>query len=277
MKTLLIINDNSPESKHAAEFALAVAQKAGANIIVANYIIKAGKNKEKILLRTIEKDEADDYNDPPLLAHLMSLNNAVVLSRPEIDELNIADMDEAKLAELINLNHTWMMVKGLADIAPVASSTCQLNIQTVLNKVLCPLLLVPAGWQLKDVDRLVYIADLRYCRLHIVQYLAELARPWNASISIAHLSARGLPDMVEKYALSVFSEEVCPNVNYDQIFFNNIREKDLAKAVDILINGMHNDILVMVNHRFHFNEIIGRYIPSTLPLHINVPLLIFPY
>ncbi len=38
MKTLLIINDNSPEAKHAAEFALVIAQKMQANIMLVNTV-----------------------------------------------------------------------------------------------------------------------------------------------------------------------------------------------------------------------------------------------
>jgi len=113
--------------------------------------------------------------------------------------------------------------------------------------------------------------------LQVVRYVAEFAKSWHAPVAIAHISANGLPDMAEAYAVSVFSEEICPNINYDRLLFNNIREKDLAKAVDVLINGMHNDLLVLVNHRFHFKELVGYYIAPSLPLHITVPLLIFPY
>ena len=124
---------------------------------------------------------------------------------------------------------------------------------------------------------MVYIADLRYCALQIVRFLAGVAREHKAALSIAHISAKGLPDISEKYALDLFSEAVSAKVNYDHMFFNNIKEKDLAKAVDVLINGMHNDILVLANHRFHFEEIVGRYITETLPIHISIPLLVFPY
>lgn len=83
--------------------------------------------------------------------------------------------------------------------------------------------------------------------------------------------------MAEKYALEVFGEAVGPKVNYNHLFFNNVKEKDVIKAVDVMINVMCNDVLVVVNHRFHFEEILGRYIPGTLPPHVTVPLLIFPY
>ena len=111
----------------------------------------------------------------------------------------------------------------------------------------------------------------------IVSYLTALAKPYGATLSIAHLSAKGIPDMEENYARAVFKEQVADHLNYNNLHFNNIKEKDLKKALDVIINGLHNDILALVNHRFHFEEILGRYITAVLPENITVPLLIFPY
>jgi hypothetical protein len=280
MRTILIINDNSAEAKHAAEFALALAQKIRADILLMNTSAKTKKVSEKVsagdLVKAYPEGGRNELMVSEMLYHLNSINARQTTYKPGIEEFDIAGANENELIEFINRNHIWMMVKGMANELN-ASTAKNLNIHNVLNRVLCPLLLVPEQWQLKDIDRLVYIADLRYCRIQIVRYLAEIAKPWRAALSIAHMSAKGLPDMAEKYALTVFSEEVSQNVNYDALFFNNIKEKNLAKVVDVLINGMHNDILVMVNHRFHFEEIVGRYITDTLPLHITIPLLIFPY
>ncbi len=60
--------------------------------------------------------------------------------------------------------------------------------------------------------------------------------------------------------LRLFSDGVSAHVDYDQLFFNNIKEKDLNTTLDVLINGLHNDLLTIVNHRFHFEEIFGRHI-----------------
>jgi hypothetical protein len=275
MKTLLIINDNSSEARRAAEFALLVAQKVQANIMLMNTSVILRKIKEKVPAGYISKTDMEEQSFSDMFYHLKKLSQEQGSFIPEIEEFDSSKMNENDLIELVNRNHIWMMIKGMPEIMPAAAKKT-LNIHAVLNRVLCPLLLIPAQWQLKDIERLAYIADLRYCRIQVVRFLAVLARPWQAALSIAHMSANGLPDMAEKYALTVFSEEVSQNVNYDNLFFNNIREKDLSKVVDVMINTMHNDILVMVNHRFHFEEIVGRYITDTLPPQITVPLLIFP-
>ena len=277
MRTILIINDNSSEAKHAADFAFVIAQNVQANIMLMNTSEVTRKIIEKVPAGNISKTDIEVQFISGLLHHLKSLSSGQTSFKPEIQELDISNKTESEVIELINRNHIWMMVKGMPDIMPASSAKRSINIHNVLNRVLCPLLLVPEQWQLKDIERLVYVADLRYCRIQIVRHVAELAKPWRAALSIAHMSAKGLPDMAEKYALTVFSEEVSQKVNYDELFFNNIKERNLAKVVYVLINGMHNDILVMVNHRFHFEEIVGRYITDTLPLHITVPLIVFPY
>ncbi|SHN14012.1 universal stress protein [Mucilaginibacter sp. OK098] len=260
MKTILVFNDNSPEAKHALEFALNIAEHIGANILLASTCKISTRVTEKTMADTIQSDKHTGQQAETL--------------HPGTEELDVSAMDENQMACVVNNNQVWMMIKGMGGHLPATGS--RLNVHTILNKVLCPLMLVPVGWPIKQVERLVYIADLRYCRIKIVQYLALFAKPYQADLLIAHLSAKGLPGIEQKYALQLFNDQVACNVKYEQLFFNNIKEDNLLTAVDVIINGMHNDLLVLVNHRFHFEEIIGRYLAATLPAHITIPLLIFP-
>lgn len=262
MKIILVISDGSAEAGHALEFALEIARKMEAGILLANTC--------KIHSKVIEKVMTAASPEKIFTAQFTEI------SKPAIETIDISEMDENRLAELVNKEQAWMIIKGIPDHLPANAAKEILNIHVVLNKVLCPLLLVPVGWTIKHIERLVYIADLRYCRIQIVKYLAGLAKPYRADLLIAHLSAKGLPNIEEKYALQLFNDQVSFNVRYEHLFFNNIKEQDLTTAVDVIINGMHNDIMVLLNHRFHFEEIIGRYLSPILPSHITIPLLIFP-
>ncbi len=266
MKTILVINDNSPEAEHAARFALNIAWQMQASVLLANTInvkqtaekVPAGGQAET--QRPGRNAAADDMSGGP---------------GPEVGHLDISTMDEAQIAQVINSRDILMVIKGEPHEMPGIARKPDMN--SLLNKIRCPVLLVPEHWQIKKVDRVVYIADLRFCRYHVIKFLAAMAQACDAGLSVAHLSAKGIPDMEEHYANSVFKKEVYDRLDYKQVFFNNIREKDLKKAVDVIINGMHNDILAMVNHRFHFEEILGRYLTDILPGNITVPVLIFPY
>jgi hypothetical protein len=277
MKTIIVLNDNSPADRHAAAFAILIAGKIQAKIVICHTSKVWEQEHQKVRVGTNFPVERREYfiNRIPDRAgepsHLDGDNNLI------IEEIIISDFNIPRFAEMVNKDQVYMLIKGLPRKAKKNDAGGKLDAYCVLNRVRSPLMLIPEDWPLKDLERLVYIADLRYCRMAVVKYLVELAKPFPASLTIAHLSAKGLPHIMEPYAQSIFSEEICSHINYDQVFFNNIQERDLIKAVDVMINGMHNDLLVLVNHRFHFEEIIGEYLGQSLPAHIAVPLLIFPY
>jgi hypothetical protein len=274
MKTIIVIYDNSNEALHAAAIALKIAGKVGASLLIANESKITDRVTTSGLVMAGDNDEVTFADSPAtgVAAYLASLTENQ--NKVDISEIEIADFSTDDLAKFIIKNNTWMMVKASKEFD---SDDLHINVQHVLNRVMCPLLLVPAKAQLKDFEQLVYIADLRYCRVAVVRYLAELAKPYHASVHVDHLSAKGLPHMEENYAVEYFDDTVKYNVKYQDIHFHNIKERDIQKAVDVMINSMHIDLLAIVNHRFHFEEILGRNIPHVLPAHITIPLLIFPY
>jgi len=276
MKTIIVINDGSSSAAHASKLAFTIAQAVEANILVANtYKIKT--------MTTAKVMAGHNSQQPVQLTHgwlarmLNALNHNPAGYRPEISTVDIVDFDATQLAAMIIKRNIWLLVSGSAATLQNEPRQALLNLQSVLNKVQCPLLIVPENWTLKNIQHITYIADLRYCRAAVVKYLVQLAEPMQASVSVAHLSAKGIPDIEESYGQCLFTQQVVNHIHSYHVGFNNIREKDINKAVDVIINGMHNDVLVLVNHRYHFKEIIGDYLTEALPGHVTIPLLIFPY
>jgi hypothetical protein len=275
MKTIIVINDGSPSATHASKQAFAIARAVQANILVADtYEVNTMVSAKVLAGHSIQQ---------PLIAGdrlarmLNALNQEPANYHPEISAMDIADFDATQLAAMIIKNDIWLMVSGSGTALQNGPRQPLLNLQSVLNKVQCPLLIVPENWTLKNIQHITYMADLRYCRAAVVKYLVQLAEPMQASVAVAHLSAKGIPDIEESYGQQLFTERVGNHIRNFPVAFNNIREKDINKALDVIINGMHNDVLVLVNHRYHFKEIIGDYLTEALPGHITIPLLIFPY
>ncbi|MCR8560801.1 hypothetical protein KXD93_24300 [Mucilaginibacter sp. BJC16-A38] len=272
MKTILVINDNSAGVVNAAKLAFFIAQETHANIVLANTFKLNNPFAEKAIAGNTASGQ-DDLLMTNLGEYLDALNDRPNDFEPAIDEMDTSAMDVHQLAQMINQRDIWMIVKGAAE--PLSSES-YINFNTLLTRVRCPLLLVPETWSLKNIERLVYLADLPYCRLQIVRYLAGLAKLWHADLSIAHLSKEELVGMDKDFDDEVPDDEIRNKVSYDQLFFNNIPEGNLNTAVDVLINGMHNDFLVMAQHHFRCMGLVGPYVAGGLPPHITVPLLIFP-
>jgi hypothetical protein len=129
MESILFIHDNSPRSKKGLEFAASLAARLNARILLAHTQVPQIAERVKVF--------AGNTNGlPPTPADR--------LPEPESapDEINISALDARELAHLVNKEGIGMIIKCVAeDQMPV-----QLNLDTLLNHIHCPLLLIPGNW-----------------------------------------------------------------------------------------------------------------------------------
>lgn len=273
MKCILIINDHTPEAEHAARMALLVAQQIGTDLLLANCQEHTVELMEKTVAGSFYKNTGYDHYKNDLKDELHRLNQPLTGYKPNISTIDLPSVSEATLAGLAIRSEIGMIIRGV--VPGMVNQTNKISNASLLKKVNCPLLLVPYGWHIKNIRRLCYIAELRYCRLDVVRYLARFAAAWKADVSIAHLCARTLPEMDAQYAERFFAREVHHPVGYPRLSFLPVAENDLRRAVDVFIHGMGTDILVLVNQCFHFQDVLGGPTVDNFPAHLTVPLLVF--
>ena len=277
MKNILIFNDFSPEAEHATEIALLLAGKTNANLYVWNTFDKYENPVARELVSAHANEEETEIatDNTNWILKLESKLNWQKGLMPVVKFIENIDYSPGHVLAITNKYDVGLLVKGIAgdegealQIGAEALSCC--------TKSGCPILLIPEKFEYKTFEKIVYATDLRFCRHEIIVFLTQLAKPLNASILVANISAKGLPYMEDNYANAVFKDTVINRTNQEHIFFSNVRERDIPRALDVLVNGMNADLLVLVNNKFHFNELLGHNMPYTIPENIHVPLLIFP-
>jgi hypothetical protein len=179
------------------------------------------------------------------------------------------------IAAIVRKFNIGLLIKGIPENAD-QETVIESEVLSCSARSGCPVLLVPEQFPHKTFEKIVYATDLRYCRQGVIRFLSKLAINFNASVLIANIAAKGLPFMEHNYALDVFKDTIAHPASHDHFHFNNIRERDIPKAIDILANDMNADLLVLVNHRYHFNELFGTAVPYHLPAYIRIPVLLFP-
>ncbi|MFC3560580.1 hypothetical protein [Pedobacter jamesrossensis] len=275
MKTILLINDHTPEAEHAAIFGLILAQRMHANIILAsskepefdlqNYEW-AGSTHDETIAKPIHTS---------LMKKLLCRKKLHPGFSPLIQETEL-DNDREGFFLITSRNDLYMVIKGMDEFSPEALLNVNLNINTLLDKLQVPLLLVPSSWSENEFTRLVYLTDLRFCGIEIVKFLANLAGCWRANLVIAHTSASGLPEIESQEAENIFNQEVSLNVGYKKLFLNILDKNDELNTLEIMVRGMQADLLILVNQHFHFNTLTKQYFKDKCALYKPVPLLIFP-
>ncbi|MBS1527130.1 MAG: universal stress protein [Bacteroidetes bacterium] len=279
MQEIVVINDDSVESFRAAEYAYNLAVTYEKNIVIVN--IKATEEKKKIystvevhdlLYHVISSDEISLTSD--VGEHLRSLRRDHGFS-PQVRPFSEAGCNEKKLTSYINSNPVWLIVMPAAVEENEMRRALKLNMQAVINRVQCPVMIIPGEVVQKPVERIVYLADLRYAQIPVLRYLAKFDKH-DENIILAHHCASGLPELDRGYAKDLFASGLCNNVRSKRIFFTQMTERKMDVVVDAAIHGMQADLLVCVNRHFHFNELVGKNIMCKLPSYVNIPVLIFP-
>lgn len=261
MRKILVIQDGLPGDEIAVKFAASLAQKTNACLMLAYTGAPSFAAKEKVIAGSRYETAGE-----------------VLLMTPHTTDpapfkpIVISEVDTRQLAELIDKEGIWMILKS----ASASQSSPAFNLNSLLGRIQCPLFFIPENWEPKELKRLVYLADLRYCRIEVVRYLAALAGYYHADLSITHLTKEGLTHMDEQFASKVFDDAIRRKIRYDRLFFNYTRETNLKTAGDVLINGLHQDLLAMTANRYHFKGLTEAEAAGSLPPHISVPLLIFP-
>jgi hypothetical protein len=268
MRTILVFNDGSGEAANAEESALAIARKVKADLLILNLVKKEKLKASKNLVEVGgHMDTGANFRETPI-----DLDDEFKPARWEIDASAYSEKD---ISELVIRKNIWLMVKGI-ETHITHELLCHVDIQSVINHVGCPLLLIPDDYKKRKFENLAYAVDMRYCRRSVLKFLVELARDYDANLILEHLSAKGLPPLDDKYALSLFGDEIANQVKYGRIYFNNIKERNIDVATGIIIDDLRADLLALVNHRFHFEEIFGRTITTCMPENIPVPVMVFP-
>lgn len=274
MKKILLINDGSTAVSTAAKTALHIARDMHAEILIVQTYHAHKASAPKVLadaLKSSALSNSESDNDG-LYRRLQQLKEVGDGFQPSISLTRLAAAEPNALAELARQAECWLIVSGCGQLP---AGTAPIDFQSLLNRLRCPLLLVPESWTGDPIRRITYMADLRYCRLNIMRYLADWVVASNASLSLAHLSAKGLAPIVESYGIELF-EAIARQLPACELTFNNIREPDINRALDVLIHALHTDLLVLINHRYHFSEIIGDRLTGKLPEGITIPALLFP-
>lgn len=277
MKNILIINKNPQDTERTTALALLLAGTTNAKLYFWNTSVShtpsfaaemsvagSGKNLPE---QPVSKNRWIEQ-----LQHKFHLQTGLKTLVGFIENINFVSENVVAIVRKFNIG---LLIKGIPEHAD-QETVIEGNILSCSAKSGCPVLLVPEQFPYKSLEKIVYATDLRYCRQGVIRFLSKLAITFNARVLIANIAAKGLPFMENNYALDVFKDTIARPASHDHFYLNNIRERDIPKAIDVLANDMDTDLLVLVNHRYHFNELFGPVVPYLLPGYIHIPVLIFP-
>jgi hypothetical protein len=275
MKTIFVINQNTLAGE-MAHCAIEIAALTGAKILFGVERISASQTTFVASTGTeLSEEESLPDSGMKMIRRPRMMSQIRESYQPSIEQVDISAMNVDALANYINTNNIQLIIKSPSK-SPAESAEKTLNWQSVLNKILIPILVIPENGSYRPIKNFSYVTDLRYCRQDVMRYVSKLTDSLDASLFLAHLTSSGLPDLMPDFAVSIFEEVAKKWPDKNKLIMHHVRETDILRVADVLINGMNTDALILVNHSAHYDRLIGNDLSLRYPGITLNPILLFP-
>ncbi|MDB5023418.1 MAG: hypothetical protein JWP78_1173 [Mucilaginibacter sp.] len=276
MKTILVLTDFSINADYVAHYALELAQKVEAKLLVCNiYEVPAGEettDRNSGPLRTCEANSVYDLGE--LVARLkttLDKQGSGKYFRPDIEQCSEEGMVGLILKD-ITLKHDVL----LAVISAHNSDTFigyfgRDHAWDIIDNATFPVMVIPYQFRFKLFKQIAFATLLNDMAFPVLESLAELAVLSGAEILVTNVTGE------EKATVKQFFNRTSPKINYTKIIYRNIKGTDVAGSLKKLCSYIDIDLLAIVHRRRSFlQQIIGGSITRRMADHPGKPLLIYP-
>jgi len=270
MKKILFTTDFSTNAEKAFRFALNMAEKHQAELILAhvfdipnvyNYPIEY--NPEDMKPEMI-KDWQDNLKE--FFAHYDTDIKAkfVAIEHPSIAK---------GILSIIETYKPQLLVVGTRGKNRIKEAILGGTTKALLKRSPIPVMAVPEHTNQKGFDKVLYASDLREDDVQAISKLVQLVKPYKPEIQILHIH----PDSEYKGAEKIkwFKELVKENIKYDRISFEILQSDHIFQTLyeHMILNNF--DLLVMLEKERSsiIDKLFHEDLVKKMEFHTWIPLL----
>lgn len=287
MKTIAVLIDFSERSEHIAKYALHLAKKIKADVLLFNaFLVPADvpmaaaqmawpvyeydeikKDAEKTLKKLCDKLK-HGLNERPLPGAFMPAITCRCEEGPVVNTLETLEQDK----------NIMLLVAGTHGADTVSTFVLGNNCRELIDDTKLPLLLIPENAAIKHIERLIFASDLDPNDVKYINAIAGLAHQYAANIVIGNVNPELPADTKHNKAENSFMQEVVLKVDYKRISYRNFPNEDVKKGLAWVLETEKPDMLVMVHRK---SNLLDFFLKSSVTKKIaaktTVPLLVYPY
>lgn len=285
MKTILVLTDFSVRANYAAEFALKIGVKVEANIILCNAmeIVEPAPMAEQLAWPiadhiSLKQDSLEELKDiAQNLKNSIPANTDASVFKPSITCIAEFGKLSAVSAALVKERNVNLVVMGLHKSNSLSRFLFGCHTHDVLDTINCPVLLVPEDLYFEEIHTIAYATDLTFSDSKVINYLAEIAKPFNAKILVSHISVLDIESMDEE-SKAQHSANKSLEQTHPKVFYTSIKGDNVPKCLLDAYGSGNADILTLVHKRYgFFDGLFHSSVSKKLANTARIPLLILPY
>ena len=285
MKRILIPTDFSVPAENAARYAVALAKKIKADILLC-YAFKvpaqapmAAQVAWPLMDYGELKQEATD--DLDACVKLLSDESCSVDEGgycPNLTyESSIGTVSEV-VTSIVRREKIDLIVMGMAGAGGLTQFILGSNSRVMIDKTPIPLLLVPFEAELKSIRKIAFATDLELSDISALQFLANLALQLSATLTVVHVTNKEVdPKGNIQEKIDVFFNSVALNVKFNSIKYEYVWNIHIDDGLNWIAEQEDLDMMAISHDR---HSLLGKIFKGShthkLSRHTKIPLLVFP-
>jgi nucleotide-binding universal stress UspA family protein len=287
MKTIAILTDFSERSAHAARYALQIAKKIEANVLLYNAFLVPSDMPMAAAQVAWPVYEYDDIKGDAerCLATLcqtlkmeMDTNTATGEFMPAITCLCQEGPLVKRLPCLEKEHDLVLLVAGTHGADALATFLLGNTCHGLIDDTRVPLLLVPENAPIGQIEKIIFATDLDINDIKFINAVAVLAGKYQANVMIANVHQDVPADTKHIKAQNSLMQEIVLHSTYKRLSYRNIPNKNVNMGLLSILENEKPNMLVMVHRKTGpFSNVFGRSNTKKLASLTTVPLLVYPF
>lgn len=273
MKTIAVPTDFSELSKVAIAYALGLAKRIEARVIIVSVISGEASSEALASWKMFEQKmlKAAQEDGDRLLKEFKSEKGNVEVWYRSILGFPVVD----KIEEFVVKNKVDLIVMGSKGASGLKKIMMGSNAAAVINNSSVPVIVVPEEARFRNLKKLIYATDAKNFSEE-VKSIAAFSERVGASMEVLHvIPANGQKKSVMTKT-GISKEKLVELVKYPKVHLHVLHNDNVAKGVDDFVESQKGDMLALFTHRLGFNEkVLGKSVTRKLAFHNHVPLITF--
>lgn len=275
MKTLLYATDCSKHDTETLRYAYQLSDTLKASLIVLHVYsippISVSTIRPRQQLSKAAYEENLEILKEYCSKHLKDTSNKTNI-RFEVQEH--ISVSEGVLTKIKELSPDVLLV-GMKDEHTARGLFSGSIAKALIEKVSCPLLIVPNTKSFKKITTIAYATDFEEGDIYALQKLVEIALPSKAKIKIVHIPTKG--EYPGDNQMEWFKEVLNQKIDYKNIDFEIIKYDTAYEGLRTYIDTNKIDIIALLEREEHsfLKTLFHKDLIKKMESNITIPMLSF--
>ena len=281
MKTILVLTDFSINADYVAHYALKLAQKIEANLLLCNvYEVPADEqnaDRKAWPMRACEENSINDLSDLAMRLKTELDNEIDTKFKPDIQQCSEEGLVGDKLNELAADHEVLLALISMHSANNLTNFLRTNNAWDIIENATFPVMVIPYQVRFKNYKLIAFATTISQTDKNILVSLSGLAKYSDSQILLTHVSNENSDDGKEESMIKQFFSQIPSKINYPKIIYHNIKSDNVTVSLKWLTAHTDIDLLVLVHQkRSLFQRVFNRSVTQKLAEYPGKPLLIFP-